>query len=174
MREQPSQDEFLRLFSQHSRRVSDFISTLVINPADADEVFQNTCVVLWNKFSSYDPDHGTFYAWACKIAYLEILTIRRKSRRMQTFSEEALDLLATEVQGRAEEISARQMALEHCLKKLKSEDRELIAQRYYHQRKPKEISKQRTGSVHVVYRALARIHLALRNCVSRSLARENI
>ena len=169
-----SQDEFLRLFSQHSRRVSDFISTLVINPADADEVFQNTCVVLWKKFSTYDPDQGTFYAWACKIAYLEILTIRRNNRRLQTFSEEVLELLAGEMRNRAGEISERQMALESCLKKLKPEDRELIAQRYYHQRRPKEISKKRTGSVHVIYRALARIHLALRDCVSRSLARENV
>ena len=39
---------------------------------------------------------GSFYGWACQIAYFEILQLRRKSQRLQTLSEEALAVLANE------------------------------------------------------------------------------
>lgn len=164
-------DEFLKLFSRHSRRVYEFISTLVLRPTDADEVFQNTCVVLWKKFDSYDPE-GSFYAWACKIAYLEMMHLRRTNRRLQTFSEEVLELLAEDMLTRSSQLNARQLALEDCLQKLSLSDRKLIEQRYYLQKRPKEIALDRTKSVDSIYRALTRIHIALRDCVGRSLVRE--
>jgi RNA polymerase sigma-70 factor (ECF subfamily) len=164
-------DEFLKLFSQHSRRVYEFISTLVLRPADADEVFQNTCVVLWKKFDSYEPD-GSFYAWACKIAYLEMMHLRRSNKRLQTFSDDVLELLAENMLGRANHLNSRQSALEDCLQKLNVSDRKLIEQRYYFQKRPKEIALDRTRSVDSIYRALTRIHIALRECVGRTLVRE--
>lgn len=169
--EKDRHDEFLRLFSQHSRRVYEFIATLVFNISDADEVFQDTCVVLWKKFDSYDPE-GSFYAWACKIAYLEVLHLRRSSRRLQVMSEEVLTLLADELLNRSPGSPARQTALEECLEKLDQSDRELVQQRYYHQRRPKEIAERESASVHAIYRSLARLHTSLRECVRRIMARE--
>ena len=62
------------MFSVHSKRIYEFILMLVIRRADADEVFQETCLVLWNKFDGLEANTpGGFYAWACKIAYLKIL-----------------------------------------------------------------------------------------------------
>jgi RNA polymerase sigma-70 factor, ECF subfamily len=167
----PRHDEFLKLFSLHSRRVYEFISTLAFRPADADEVFQNTCVVLWKKFDSYDAQ-GSFYSWACKIAYLEMMHLRRTNKRLQTFSEEVLELLAENMLSRATELNSRQSALEDCLQKLSLTDRKLIEQRYYLQKRPKEIAADRTRSVDSVYRALTRIHMSLRECVGRTLVRE--
>jgi RNA polymerase sigma-70 factor len=164
-------DEFLKLFSQHSRRIFEFISTLVFRRADADEVFQNTCVVLWKKFDSYD-SQGSFYAWACKIAYLEMMYLRRKNKRLQTFSEEVLELLAENMLDRSAELNSHQSALEDCLQKLSLTDRKLIEQRYYLQKRPKEIAADRIKSVDSIYRALTRIHISLRQCVGRSLVRE--
>ena len=165
------QDEFLRLFSRYSRRIYEFILTLVMRHADADEIFQDTCLVLWKKFDSYDPQ-GTFYGWACRIAYLEILQLRRKSQRLQTVSDEALAVLADKALSQSDNLNARQQALEDCLQKLRAEDRTLIEQRYRQLRTPKEIATLGTVSVYSVYRALSRIHTALLTCVDRSLARE--
>jgi RNA polymerase sigma-70 factor (ECF subfamily) len=164
-------EEFMRLFSQHARRVYQFILALAMNHADADEVYQNTCVILWRKFESYDPG-GSFYAWACRIAQLELMQVRRKNKRMQTFSEDVLNLLADHALSRGEELGSREDALADCLAKLNDADRRLIEQRYYDERAPKEIARQRSISVHSVYRALARIHIALRECVHRTIARE--
>ena len=167
------QDEFLRLFSRHSRRIYEFILTLVMRHADADEIFQDTCLVLWKKFDSYDP-HGTFYGWACRIAYLEILQLRRKSQRLHTVSEEALSVLADKALSQADNLDSRQQALGDCLQKLRADDRALIEQRYRQLRSPKEIAELGAVSVYSVYRALTRVHTLLMNCVQRSLAREGV
>jgi len=164
-------DEFMRLFSQHSRRIYQFALTLAMNHADADEVYQNTCVILWKKFPSYEPT-GSFYAWACRIAQLELMQVRRKNKRMQSISDEVLNLLADQAIAYADHFSARQGALADCLDKLAQRDRQLIEQRYHQERAPKEIARYQSSSVHSVYRALARIHVSLRECVHRTLTRE--
>jgi RNA polymerase sigma-70 factor (ECF subfamily) len=165
-------DEFLRLFSSHSQRIYEFILTLVLRQADADEIFQDTSLILWKKFDSYDPA-GNFRAWACRIAYLEVLQLRRSSRRLHTFSDEALALLAEKAIAHSEDRGQRQAALEQCLEQLQPQDREMIEQRYYHRRAPKEIATQKACSVYTVYRALARVHAALLKCVKIRLARED-
>jgi RNA polymerase sigma-70 factor len=166
-------DEFMRLFSQHSRRIYQFLLTLTMNHTDAEEVYQNTCVILWKKFGAYEPT-GSFYAWACRIGQLEFMQVRRKNKRMQTVSDDVLNLLADQAIAHADQLGAGQEALADCLDKLDSRDRQLIQERYYSERAPKEIARLHASSVHSIYRALARIHMSLRECVHRTLAREQI
>jgi RNA polymerase sigma-70 factor (ECF subfamily) len=125
------QAKILRLFSAHSQRIYEFILTLVMRQTDAEEVFQNTCLILWKKFDSYDPG-GDFRAWACRIAYLEVLQLRRAGHRLQTFSEEALTLIADKALLHSDDLGRRQILLEECLAKLKPRDRDMIEQRYYY------------------------------------------
>ena len=164
-------DEFLRLFSRHSQRIYEFILMLVLRRVDAEEIFQDTCLILWKKFDSYDPT-GNFHAWACRIAYLEILQLRRTSRRLQTFSEEAMALLADKALAHSTDLGRRQELLEECLEKLGAQDRELIEQRYYYRRSPKEIAGVKTRSVYSIYRSLCRVHRALLECVQNRMSRE--
>jgi RNA polymerase sigma-70 factor len=167
------QEEFLRLFSAHSQRIYEFILMLVIRRADADEIFQDTCLVLWNKFDSYEPS-GSFYAWACKIAYLKILALRRANRRLHVFSEELLGILADKAIANVDELGQRREALDECLEKLSQRDRELIERRYYDRRTPKEIAAAESRSVFSVYRALCRIHSMLFECVQNRLVKEDM
>jgi RNA polymerase sigma-70 factor, ECF subfamily len=167
------QDEFVQLLSRHSQRIYEFILTLVTRQSDAEEIFQNTSLVLWKKFDSYDHS-GNFRGWACRIAYLEVLELRRKGRRLQTFSEEALELLANNALAHSDDLSRRRTALEDCLEKLMPHDREMVEQRYYQRRAPKEIAVIKSCSVYSVYRALARVHTALLHCVQGRLSREEI
>jgi RNA polymerase sigma-70 factor, ECF subfamily len=166
-----NQDEFLRLFSRYSRRIYEFILMLVMRHADADEVFQNTCLVLWKKFDQYESE-GSFYSWACRIAYFEVQQMRRQSQRLRTLSEEALSLIADTALGSTDRLGQRQQALAECLQKLGDQDRDLIEQRYHYRRLPKEIAEMKSRSVHAIYRALARIHSALFRCVERQMAIE--
>jgi RNA polymerase sigma-70 factor, ECF subfamily len=167
------QEEFLRLFSVHSQRIYEFILMLMSRRADADEVFQDTCLVLWNKFDSYDPA-GSFYAWACKIAYLKILALRRASRRLHLFSEEVLGIMAEKALNRANELGLRREALDECLERLSGPDRQLIDERYYDRLTPKEIAAAKSRSVYSVYRALCRIHTSLLECVENRLLKEEM
>jgi RNA polymerase sigma-70 factor, ECF subfamily len=161
-------EEFARLFSRNARRIYGFIMTLVFNHHDAEEVFQNTNVVLWNKFADFQPG-SNFFAWASRIAYYEVLSLMKQQRRTRTFSDEALELLANEAVSLSDQSTERYEALEECLARLDPPDRALLQERYYYQRPPKQIAAHQSKSVHAVYRSLSRIHNVLLNCVQRSM-----
>ena len=167
------QGEFARLFSRNARRIYGFIMTLVFSHHDAEEVFQNTSVVLWNKFGEFQPG-SNFFAWASRVAYYEVLNFMKQRRRSRTLSEEALELLANEAIAVTDESSSRQEALEDCLSGLTTADRDLLHARYYQQRPPKQIAAMQSRSLDSVYRALSRIHNLLLICVERNLAREEL
>ena len=146
------QDEFVRLISIHSQRIYQFILMLEIHGADADEIFQDTCLVLWNKFDSYEAT-GNFYAWACKIAYLKILEQRPANRRLHLFSADVLGVLADKVPHPSRRFGvATRDALNECLERLNEKDRELIEKRYYFRFTPKEIAVAKSRSVYSIYR----------------------
>jgi RNA polymerase sigma-70 factor (ECF subfamily) len=161
-------EEFARVFSRNARRIYGFIMTLVFNHHDAEEVFQNTNVILWNKFAEFEPG-SNFFAWASRIAYYEVLSLMKQKRRSHTVSDESLELLAIEAMAISKDSSERYDALEECLGKLTAADRELLQERYFRQRPPKQIAAIQSRSVHSVYRALSRIHNVLLNCVQRHL-----
>jgi RNA polymerase sigma-70 factor, ECF subfamily len=170
--ESVDRDEFARLLSRYSRQIFGFILVLSSSRNDADDIFQDTSVELWRKFTSFQP--GTnFRAWAYQVAYHKILDHRRKLGRRQLLDDEAFHVLARDaLLLTAESSSQREEALAECLKKLPKTDRRLIERRYHAGLTPKQIAEQTSRSVYSVYRALARIHEALSKCVGQALARE--
>lgn len=164
-----SQTEFVRLFSQHASQLYGFVLVLTGNRADADDIFQNASVILWEKFSTYRP--GTsFLAWARRIAYLETLAARRKSSRMQTLSEDAWQILAEDALAVTDDAPDRQWALGECMEKLVPTDRRLLEQKYFSQLSVAEIAATSCKGGSSVYRALSRIHHQLLQCVERKLS----
>jgi len=99
----------------------------------------------------------------------KVLSLMKQKRRSHTVSDESLELLANEAMGLSHQSSERFDALEECLAKLTAADRELLQERYFRQRPPKQIAAIQSRSVHSVYRALSRIHNVLLNCVQRHL-----
>ncbi|BBO31220.1 sigma-70 family RNA polymerase sigma factor [Lacipirellula parvula] len=165
----PRYNEFIVEFSKNSRRVYGYIRTLAPNVNDANEVYQNVSLVLWNKFDEFLP--GTnFFAWACQIAMFEVRKLRDAKARAKIFSDESLEALSAEFQSRDDNAAARIDALLECLDKLPAADRTLIDQRYFGDRKPPEIAQQIGRSLASVYRALARIHDLLLICVQRKVS----
>jgi len=59
--------DFMRLYAEWSRHIYWVIRTAVIRPEDADNVFQETSLALWQNFGEFQP--GTnFAAWASQVA----------------------------------------------------------------------------------------------------------
>lgn len=162
-------DDFVALFSRHSRRIYAYIRTLVLDANDANDIFQNATVCIWKKFDQFTI--GTnFLAWSFRIAHLEVLKFREKQRPSVCLSDEVLTLLSSQFVDREGELEAREVALSDCVKKLSRQDRQLIEQRYYKERKPKEIAKAQSRSIFSVYRSLSRIHDQLFRCIGRTLS----
>ena len=56
------------LLARHQRQLARYIHTLVPHVQDAEDIFQETCEVICEKFDQFSP--GTdFLAWACEIAW---------------------------------------------------------------------------------------------------------
>lgn len=162
----PRYNEFILEFTRNSRRLYGYIRTLTPVASDANDVFQSTSLVLWNKFDQFEAG-SNFFSWACQIAMFEVRKCREKSQRSKTFSDEALEMLSAEFQRREDDPNARIDALLECLEALQPDDRVLIERRYYADCKPPEIATTIGRSLASVYRALARIHELLLTCVQR-------
>src|SRR5437763_15439197 len=92
--EAESRKRLMALITQHQRRIFSYIYALVPDRYDAEDLLQETNVVICEKFDDFEP--GTdFVAWACQIAYWRIRYSRQKFARSKViFQQEIVDALA--------------------------------------------------------------------------------
>lgn len=164
-------EEFVRLLTEHQSRLYAYILALLPDAAAANDVLQETNVVLWRKSAEFTP--GTaFGAWAGRVAYFEVLAYRkRQTQDHHVFDTELLDEVADEAERMTETIGQQRLALRGCLKKLPRTDRELVSLRYEPGGSVQTIAKRRGKSVGSISQALYRIRLQLSQCIERAIAR---
>lgn len=163
--------EFVSLWTSHAPRVYAFIFSLVPNFADADDVLQETSVVLMRKFAEFQPG-SNFFAWACRTAYLEVLESLRRHRAIEHLDESLLERVQVEAMRSIDQPDRHADALSACLEKLAAKDRRLITLRYHNNRPAAEVARTVGRSVSAVHKALARIHESLLDCIRRQLSAE--
>lgn len=162
--------EFVSLFATHDRGIYKYILTLIVDPDEAQEVFQEASVTLWQKFGEFQPG-SNFFAWACRIAYFEVLKYRQTHRRDRLqFNDDLLETIAEERSASEELLQARRRALAGCLEKLAPRDRALIKDRYAGSLTVLEIARQSGRPVNTLYKALERIRRALMHCIEKNAA----
>jgi RNA polymerase sigma-70 factor (ECF subfamily) len=164
--------EFLQLFTKSQRPVFLYILSLVPRPVEAEEILQETNLVIWTKASQFRP--GTnFQAWACQIAYFEVMKYRsRRHRDKLHFNPELLELVAAESLQESELLDRRRQALAECLAKLREQDRALIQTRYSPENDGPEIADKIGRPINSIYQSLSRIRKSLLECINRRLAAE--
>lgn len=164
---------FLRLYQANERRIYGFILTLVPDWAQAEDLMQETTLVLWSKFAEFEP--GTdFAAWALCIARYQVMQHRkrRRAQRIQ-FSDEVLEAIAERVCATTENFDIRRDALRDCLKKLAEKDQELLRLRYGLDGTVKSVAERVGRGIDAVYKALNRIHVQLLHCIRKTLTTED-
>lgn len=167
-----SSTDFLTLLTRHDRALSLYVYGLVPAHSDADDILQQTKMVMWKHFSQFEP--GTnFLAWARKIAFHQILGYRRQSKRAHLpLSEETLEQIGHEVARLSDHGQARREALETCLHKLPAEHRQILTMRYYEDLEVDQIAERVDSTAGAVYRALSRLRFTLLECVENRLKNE--
>lgn len=165
--------EFIALFTKSQRRVYLYILSMVPHPLDAEEILQNTNLVIWKKSQQFEV--GTnFFAWACQIAHYEILKYRKKrSRDKHQFSDEFVSQVAEAVKENQDIFELRRNALTFCLGKLRTKDRELIQRRYQGSNQGKELADEMGRPANSVYQSLGRVRRTLFECINRYIAAES-
>jgi RNA polymerase sigma-70 factor, ECF subfamily len=169
---QPPSAEFVQLFTRHQRRLYIYILAQVPSPVDAEEILQETNIIIWRKCEQFEM--GTnFLAWASRIAKFEVLKFRDRNRRDRLyFSDTFIEQVADEALVASDQLELRRSALIHCLGKLREKDRELIQQRYAPGENGKSVADVLGRPVNSVYQSLGRIRRTLMECIHRRLAVE--
>lgn len=168
----PPSAEFLTAVTSLQRSLYAFILTLVRQPADAEDVLQETNVILWQKASEFDATRD-FVPWALRIAQYQAMAHLKRQRRVPlTFDESLLATLADESIASAAELDPRRRALADCLQKLPDRHRELITGRYEPGGCVNEMARQRGKAPKAISETLRRIRRALLECIERTLVQE--
>jgi len=162
--------EFVSLLTANQRKLYAFILALVRRPADADDVLQETNMVMWRKSEEFELGTG-FDAWSFQIARFQVMAYRKRLQRSKLhFDDELTEQLAdlAEVEWVGE--NSRHSALSQCLQKLPADQRKLIAQRYEPGAKVQDLAAKQGRSPKALSEALRRIRRALMECIERRLS----
>ena len=162
--EQPGGDPTVRvqqLFVRHQGIVKAFILSLQPGFADAEDVLQETFLVVTRRAADFR--EGTnFVAWACSIA--------RRKVSAPGLSEEALAALCDDAPDE-NYFADRLPALRECLRKLAPRARELVMLRYHGELGSQEIATKLSWKEPAVRVALSKARVFLRDCVQGQLAK---
>src|SRR4051812_36861079 len=109
--ETENRKRLMALMTRHQRQIFSYIYALVPNRYDAEDLLQETSVVICEKFNEFE--EGTdFVAWACQIAYWRIRYSRQKYARSKVvFDQQIVDAIAQTASEMAEELDERHVAL---------------------------------------------------------------
>jgi len=163
---------FVQMVTQYQQRVHLFISSLVPNRTDAEEILQETNLVLWRKFEEFRPG-SDFRAWAFQVAFNKVKAFReRHGRDKLHFGAEVTDRLAAIAASTPDSIPAELEALDVCKMQLSQQDRDLIERRYQPGATAASVAAEVGRSVAAVYKAVVRIRRTLYECIQRAIRRE--
>ena len=171
-KENESYELFVTLFTRNEPALRAFIRSLVPSWDDAIEVMQNTSLVLWRKFDTFDPD-TEFLKWAFVVARFEVLKYRRTmARDRHIFDEELVKQLAEEAIDESDSLEAERHALQACLAKLPEQQQKLVKAAYEPGTKIKDLAQQIGKSATALYKTINRMRQLLLACIERTVAQE--
>ncbi len=165
-------NEFLDLFTGCQLRLYRYIVLLVANQVEAEDVLQNTNMVMLRKCGQFRP--GTnFHAWATSIAYLEVLKHRASKRRESPgLSEATLEMLSAEAVEQATLLERRNAALPGCMEQLPPGDLSLVTDHYFRGLSWEKIAEALGRSSSSVRHSICRIRRELKRCIDAVVGRE--
>ena len=166
--------EFVSLIVQHRHALYAFIAKQLVHPADAEDVFQKTSMVLWSKMSEFDPS-SSFFHWACGVAFNEVRNHRRKQGRNRLhFDSDLSELLAEESIAEAELTQARLHALNSCMEQLSPRQRQILRRCYNGTDTISEVADSLGRSRDALYKQLARLREKLSGCIRGHITAEDL
>jgi RNA polymerase sigma-70 factor (ECF subfamily) len=159
--------EVMRLALEHREAIWAFLMGLTKDPTRAEDLFQNTYLILCEKAARYTS--GTnFLAWARQIARYEFLASVDPKRHREITGE--ADVLEKALDMTPEDVGAeRRDALRRCLESLQPKARSAIELRYGHSLPCGAVAGRLGLTENALYILLSRVRRTLFDCVERIL-----
>ncbi len=158
-------DEFLQLITEFQGRLFGYLLSMLGEPDQANEVLQETNLVLWRKSDEFQPG-SDFKAWSFRVAHFQVMAFRqRQIRDRLMFTDEVIEQISRDAAKQDEAYAERRMLLETCVSRLPERSRDVLG-RFYEQGESLEAiatTLQRTANA--VGQLLFRIRKTLIQCV---------
>lgn len=131
---------------------------------------QQTSLVLWKKFSTFDTTRD-FTAWAIGIARFEVANFLRSRGRSRLYFSDDLNLILAEAQtDRSQEVAdARREALNGCMEQLRDRDRDIVLSCYADENGIVKTANELGRKTQSIYNTLRRIRQGLLACIDQKM-----
>lgn len=171
-----SDDKIVAIIFRERNEILAYINSFLGDSHLAEDCFQEvSSAALANRDSFESETH--VIRWSLRVARNKAIDFTRKRKRQPgTLPDDVLDLIedqwASELMANQGE-GARQLDyLEQCVEALSPNARQLVELRYFKGLGSSQVAKTVGKKVETVYQALARAHVALRECVGGKVAAE--
>jgi RNA polymerase sigma-70 factor (ECF subfamily) len=169
-RDQTLPEPFVRVLLANQGNIHAYITSLLCNLEQAEEILQETNVVLCREADQFSTITD-FTAWACRVAYFQVLRYRKQRQRdRHRFDDSLLNLIAEEAAPHTRELGERRRALNECLNKLSDLQRNLITRRYSSSGSVQSVAREYGRSPGAISQSLYRIRALLLKCIERRIA----
>lgn len=164
-----SEEALVQLLTAEQLKLLHYIAMLLGDPHEAQNVLQETNLVIWRKASDFQA--GTnFSAWAHQIAYWQVRAyVRDRHRDRHVFNEKLIDQLASRSVDDSVEAETR-VALRHCMKQTSKQNLEMLRKRYEEGLSIISLAEELGKTPSAVKVRLMRIRQALLNCIQQQRA----
>lgn len=151
-------------------RLFRFIVAQVPQIVDAEELFQQTTLSLWESRERFDQSQE-FFPWACGIARNHIRGFfRSRKRSVSRLDSSVLDQLAARSQATPGD-NSRGAALKDCLKRLPQRSR-VVLKRHYRGSSVQSVAESLQLTPNAVYKLLERSRGQLLECITSRVGAE--
>lgn len=165
-----------RLWTLAQPRISAFVTSVVRDFRDRDDLMQDIAVAVFESFDSYDSSRP-FPTWALGVARNQFKTYLAKRKRDQSrlvFDDETVACVEDAIASQPMEELHKLDHLRSCVQELEGRGRELCELRYQDELKPAAISEALGMPGTAVRKALQRVREQLRQCIDRKTAAEGV
>jgi RNA polymerase sigma-70 factor (ECF subfamily) len=167
-------EEFVTLLTAAHDRLFGYLMSLLGRWHDAQDVLQNSSLLMWRKFETYEPG-SNFVAWASTICFYEARNFQRlKARSHLKFDDDLLETLASERLVDLDQQGRRIAALEQCLSEVGSAEREFLRTAYARDGGIAELAEKLQRAPRTLYNKLTVLRRRLTECVQRRLQERTV
>ena len=160
--------EYSRKLTGIQRSLYAYILSLLPNRSDAEDILQETNLILCKKANEYDPK-GHFQGWAFRIARYQIMAhITKQKRSKISFSNELVESM-TDDDFDLKRLNVTRKALQICYELLPRHMQSIARLRFKEEKNLKEISKIVNRPLGSISATLHRIRHNLLNCVRQKM-----
>lgn len=170
-------EELAVYWAQHQPVVARYISSLISNFQDVDDILQDVAVVTVKKFEEYDHEKP-FASWAIGIARNMVLKYYSEKRQQGhlVLDQRAVEAISDVYEREFDRVSRHhdiaQNALDGCMQQLKGRWKKVLEMYYLRELSPARISQQLGITRNNVFVSLHRVRGALRECVRNKMQQD--